>query len=492
MPEVSSSLNLANELRSLPEKERARLLAKLSDEDAHELLYDWELWARENQIEPEGLWVNWLILAGRGFGKTRCGAEQVRRWIKRGFNYVNFIGATSDDLRDIMIEGESGILSITPYDERPRYLAYKRQLVWPNGAVSLLFSAEEPERLRGKQHEKLWADEVASWQYAEEAWDQAMFGLRIGANPQAVVTTTPRPTKQVRALIADPNTVVTRGTTYENRENLAPAFYSKIIKKYEGSRLGRQELLAEVLDDNPGALFKLEDIEGARVQKLPPLTRIVVAMDPATTSTNESDEWGIVAAGQDGRDPSHFYILADESAIYTPDEAAKAGVRLYHRLGADRIIGEANNGGDMIETILRYQDANIAYKKITASRGKAIRAEPISALYQQRRVHHHGTFAKLEDQMVQWCPATDTDSPDRLDADVWALTELASGADSFQSYVRSEVGDMAKERLIAPLEASVNVDGSRHDRCECGSVAFKRTADGEFCFKCGAERAKDD
>jgi len=456
--------------------------------ESHQLLYDWEFWARPNQLEPGGYWVNWLILAGRGYGKTRCGAEQCRRWIKRSFNYVNFIAATADDLRDIMIEGESGILAVTPYDERPRYLAYKRQLVWPNGAISLLFSAEEPDRLRGKQHQKLWADEIASWQYAEEAWDQAMFGLRIGDNPQAVVTTTPRPTKQVRALIADPNTVVTRGTTYENRENLADAFYSKIIKKYEGSRLGRQELLAEVLDDNPGALFRLEDIEGARVQKLPPLTRIVVAMDPATTSTEESDEWGIIAAGQDGRDPAHFYILADESAIYTPDEAAKAGVRLYHRLGADRIVGEANNGGDMIETILRYQDANIAYKKITASRGKAVRAEPISALYEQRRVHHHGQFAKLEDQLTQWNPLTDDDSPDRLDADVWALTELASGADSFQSYVRAEVGAMARERLIPPMAAAVNVDGSRRDRCQCGSVAFV----GERCFKCGAARAKDE
>ena len=489
MPEVSSPPNLANELRALPEKERAKLLNKLSDEDAHALLYDWELWARANQLEPEGFWVNWLILAGRGFGKTRCGAEQVRRWVKRGYNYVNFIGATSDDLRDIMIEGESGILAITPYDERPRYLAYKRQLVWPNGAQSLLFSAEEPERLRGKQHQKLWADEIASWQYAEDAWNQAMFGLRIGDNPQVVVTTTPRPTKTVRALIADPNTVVTRGTTYENRANLADAFYAKIIKKYEGSRLGRQELLAEVLDDNPGALFRLSDIDGARVATLPPLTRIVVAMDPATTSTDESDEWGIIAAGQDGRDPAHFYIVADESAIYTPDEAAKAGVRLYHRLGADRIIGEANNGGDMIETILRYQDANIAYKKITASRGKAVRAEPISALYEQHRVHHHGHFAKLEDQLTTWNPLVDDDSPDRLDACVWACTELASGADSFQSYVRAEVGEMAKDRLIAPLPwPTVNVDGSRRDRCECGSVAFV----GEKCFKCGAARAKDE
>ena len=299
-------------------------LQALSDAELYHLRYDWNLFARPNQIGPSWDWATWLVLAGRGYGKTRVGAEMCRQWIKDGFNQVNLIAATADDLRDVMVEGESGILAVCPKHERPVYRVSKRRLEWPNGARSLLFTAQEPDRLRGKQHSKLWADEPAAWQYDIDAWDQAQFGLRLGKNPQTVATTTPRPTKLIRSLIAasHPTSIknlgngvdvvtaatvaITRGTTYENRPNLARGFYSKIITKYENTRLGRQELLAEVLDDNPDALFKLTDIEEARVTKLPPLVRIVVAMDPATTSSEDSDEWGIVAAGQDGRDPAHF------------------------------------------------------------------------------------------------------------------------------------------------------------------------------------------
>jgi phage terminase large subunit-like protein len=272
-----------------------------------------------------------------------------------------------------------------------------------------------------------------------------------------------------------PTVAITRGTTYENRSNLAPGFYSKIITRYENTRLGRQELLAEVLDDNPDALFHMEHIEGARVSNLPPLIRIVVAMDPATTSNPDSDEWGIIAAGQDGRDPAHFYILADESEVYSPDEAAKQAVRLYHRLGAD-----ANNGGDMIEALIRHQDANISYKKVTASRGKVTRAEPVSALYEQHRVHHHGMFAKLEDQATNWNPAVDKDSPDRMDAMVWAMTELAEGSSGWAGFVKDE-GQKSPE---APKAPRINVAGGDRDRCECGSVVW----DGDKCFKCGKAR----
>lgn len=465
---------------TIPETELRQSLTKLTVAEVEGIAFDWKRWARPKQLAPAWDWTLWLVLAGRGFGKTRCGAELVRAWMKQGHSHVNLIARTNYDLRHVMIEGEGGILSVCPRDERPLYRSSTGELVWPNGAHSLLFSAEEPDRLRGPSHDGLWCDEVASWQYDEEAWDQAMFGLRLGSRPQVVATTTPRPTKLIKKLIADPHTATTRGTTYENRSNLAPAFYTKIIQKYEGTRLGRQELNAEVLDDNPGALFKMADIDGARVAKLPPLVRIVVALDPATTSLDTSDEWGIIAAGQDGRDPSHYYVLADESAIYTPDEAAKQAVRLYHRLNADRIVGEANNGGDMIETILRYQDSNISYKKVTASRGKVIRAEPSSALYEQGRVHHHGVLAKLEDELTSWDPQVSKDSPNRLDATVWALTELGAGGDGWAGFVRAE----GKESPAAPLAPRINVAGGNRDKCVCGSVIWHD----EKCFVCGVAR----
>lgn len=477
-------------------------LGQLTDTELYSLVYDWSLFARPNQKAPDWDWATWLILAGRGYGKTRVGAETVRQWIKEGFNHVNLVAATADDLRDVMVEGESGILAVCPRGERPVYRVSKRRLEWPNGARSLLFSAQEPERLRGKQHSKLWADEPASWQYDVDAWDQAQFGLRLGKNPQTVATTTPRPTKLIRSLIAAsrPTSIknlgtgvdlvtaatvaISRGTTYENRANLATGFYSKIITKYENTRLGRQELLAEVLDDNPDALFKLKDIEEARVTKLPPLVRIVVAMDPATTSTEESDEWGIIAAGQDARDPAHFYILVDDSGIYTPDEAAKVAVRLFHRLNADRMVGEANNGGDMIEALVRHQDGNVSYKKVTASRGKVVRAEPISALYEQKRVHHHGMFAKLEDQATNWNPKTDKDSPDRMDAMVWAMTELAEGTSGWAGFVRAE----GQSSPAAPAAPRINVAGGNRDKCECGSVIWSNNGSKQVCFKCGKDR----
>lgn len=486
-------------------------LATLSDAELEAFLYDWELTRRPNQAAPDWDWGTWLILAGRGYGKTRVGAEMVRMWIKQGFNHVNLVAPTSDDIRDVMVEGESGILAVCPRGERPVYRVSKRRLEWPNGAKSLLFSAEEPNRLRGKQHEKLWCDEPAAWRFDVDAWDQAQFGLRLGRNPQTVATTTPRPTKLMRTLvleshaqeITDPATgeksmippavAITRGTTYENRSNLAVGFYRKIIKKYENTRLGRQELMAEMLDDNPGALFTHALIEASRVRKLPPLVRIVVAMDPATTSNEESDEWGIVAAGMDGRDPAHFYVMADESAVRTPDESGKQAVRLYYRLQADRLVAEANNGGDMIETIIRYQDANVAYGKVHASRGKFTRAEPVSALYEQGRVHHHGMFGPLEDQMCDWNPKVDDDSPDRMDALVWAVTELASGTDGWMGFVKGE-GASARAEGLAPappgakLIERMDVAGNKRDVCVCGSTFFVKIADQEHCIKCQTPR----
>jgi phage terminase large subunit-like protein len=390
---------------------------------------------RPEQVEPDGDWRVWLILAGRGWGKTRTGAEWTRKTVKTS-RYVNLIAATADDARDIMIEGESGILNICPPAERPQYLVSKRRLEWPNGATSLIFTADEPERLRGKQHMALWMDEAAAWRYPD-AYDQAMLGLRLGDNPRAVVTTTPRPVRLVRELLASPTTVVTRGSTYENRANLAPAFLQQIVTKYEGTRLGRQELLGEYLDDFPGALWSRAMI----VQKLPPdLRRIVVAIDPAVTATEDSDETGIIVAGV-GVD-GFGYVLADRSCRLSPDGWAKRAVAAFHEFAADRIVAEVNNGGDMVEQVIRtvatagvYNTAiagqqgfvarggAIPFTKVHASRGKAIRAEPVAALYEQKRVFHAEAFNDLEDQMVSWTPDSG-DSPDRVDALVWAFTEM--------------------------------------------------------------------
>jgi phage terminase large subunit-like protein len=434
IPRQRSSADL---LRSLPETERAARVANLSEEQARSILFDWTFWAREEQLLPEGDWQTWLVLAGRGFGKTRVGAETVRIWAKQ-FRYVNIIAPTADDVRDIAVEGESGILAICPRSERPAYRPSKSRLEWPNGARSLLFTADEPERLRGKQHEKLWADEVCSWRYAE-SWDQAMFGLRLGRNPQAVVTTTPKPVPIIRALIADPNTVTTRGSTYDNRQNLAEKFFAQVITKYEGTRLGRQELNAELLDDNPRALWKRADIERGRVREAPPtLQRVAVGLDPNVKNRDYAqlrregatalDEAGIVIAARDTQSPPHFYVLDDRSIDAGPNEWGKAAVKGYRDFSADRLVGEVNNGGDMVEMTIRHVDPNVSYKSVTASRGKAIRAEPIAALYEQGRVHHVGTFAKLEDEMCDFDPVTTVKSPNRMDALVWALTELTDEA----------------------------------------------------------------
>lgn len=402
----------------MPPTERERLLAEAPSEWKARALYDWPFWAREGQLPPAGDWRTWLILAGRGFGKTRTGAEWVRASI-RDFPLVNLIGATADDARDIMVDGESGILAVCPQWERPVYRKSERVLLWPNGAKSLIFTADEPERLRGKQHMKIWADELAAWRYPGEAWSQAMLGLRLGGNPQAVVTTTPKPVPALRELLKAETTAVTRGTSYENRANLAPAFFAEIITRYEGTRLGRQELNAELLEDNPDALWQRGPmLEALRVMRAPDLRRIVVAIDPSVTTTG--NEAGIIVAGLGG--DGHGYLLEDRSLQGSPDEWARAAVTAYHRNRADRIVAEVNNGGEMVETTLRTVERSIPYKALHASRGKRTRAEPIAALYEQGRVHHVGTFAALEDEYCSWTPGDD--SPNRLDAAVWALTEL--------------------------------------------------------------------
>jgi len=359
-------------------------------------------------------------MAGRGYGKTRIGAEQTRADVKR-YQRCNIIGATADDARDIMVEGESGILAICSADERPEYQSQRRRLLWPNGATTLIFTADEPDRLRGKQHERLWCDEIAAWRYATDAWDQAMFGLRLGSDPRVVATTTPKPVQLVRSLIADPTCVVTRGSTFANRANLSPAFFSQIINRYSGTRTGRQEIDGELLDDVEGAAWRRSDIDSSRVCEIvTTMTRVVIGVDPAVTSGTDSAETGIIAAaiGADG----HGYVLADRSLRGTPAQWAEEAVTAYHAMGADLIVVEDNQGGEMCEATLRTVAPTANIKRVHASRGKATRAEPVAALYEQGRIHHVGRFDALEDQMCSYVPGAA--SPDRLDALVHALTEL--------------------------------------------------------------------
>lgn len=380
--------------------------------------------ARPEQIAPDWAWRTWLLLAGRGFGKTRCGAEWVREQVKTS-KYVNLVGATADDARDIQIEGETGLLQICPKGERPVYLPSKRRLEWPNGAISLIFTADEPERMRGKQHEKLWLDELAAWKYPE-SYDQAMLGLRLGQRPQVVITTTPKPTRLIKEIKDNPTTHVTRGTTYDNRANLAPEFFADIVKKYEGTRMGRQELNAEILTDNPNALWSRDMIDKGRIQPgaCPKLARVVVAIDPAVTSNEDSDLTGIVVVG---KFKDECFVLEDCSLSASPDAWAKRAIRAYTQHEADRIVAETNNGGDLVEAVLRTVNRSVPYRKVHASRGKQIRAEPVAALYEQGKVHHVGSLPMLEDEMCDYDPTLAQKSPDRMDALVWAVSELTQG-----------------------------------------------------------------
>lgn len=385
------------------------------------LFYDWQFWARPEQLPPDGDWRVWVIQAGRGFGKTRTGAEWVRSLAEQGkASRIALVGRTPADIRDIMIEGESGLLAICPPDNRPHWSPSLRRLAWPNGVIATTYSGADPDILRGPQHDAAWCDELASWKYAQATWDNLMFGLRLGDDPRCVVTTTPKPIPLFKDLVKRKTTRVTRGSTYDNIGNLASAFIEQIVAQYEGTRLGQQELKGEIIDDNPGALWKRDQIEALRVLKAPELVRIVVGVDPEGSSGEGSAETGIIGVGL-GVD-GHLYVMADNSLRATPNGWARAAVTTYNNLKADRIIGEQNNGGEMVESTVRTVDAHISYKGVYASRGKRTRAEPVSSLYEQKKVHHVGMFAELEDQMCQWEPGET--SPDRLDALVWGATEL--------------------------------------------------------------------
>jgi phage terminase large subunit-like protein len=376
---------------------------------------------RPQQVLPLGDWRFWLLLAGRGFGKTRVGAENVIDYAcEHPGARIAVVGATSGDVRSICFEGDSGLLACLPSACANGYNRTLQELRLPNGTLITGYSAEKPGRLRGPQHEFAWADEIAQWQYGD-TWDMLKLGLRHG-DSRAIITTTPLPKKIIRELLADPKCHVTRGSTYDNRSNLSEGFFADIVKKYDGTRLGRQELHAEILDDVPGALWIRKWIEGARRKVAPDLARVVVAIDPAVTSGEDADETGIVvvAKGFDGRG----YVLADRSCRISPDQWARRAIDAYKEFRADRIIAETNNGGDLVERVIRTVDPNVSYKSVHASRGKRTRAEPVAALYEQGRVSHVGEHAELEDQMVVFVPDQSEGSPDRVDALVWGLSEL--------------------------------------------------------------------
>jgi len=392
------------------------------DEVLREYASRWAFKARPGQIPPKDRqWSTYLMRAGRGGGKTRAGSEWVLQRVREGYRSIALVGQTAADVRDTMIElGESSIMKVARPHERPVYEPSKRRLTFPNGAVAVAYNGDEPDQLRGPQHDSAWVDELAKYRYPEECWDNLMFGLRLGPNPQVFVTTTPRPIPIIRRLIIDPDTIDVRFSTFDNAENLSPVFIQRIRERYEGTRLGRQELGGEILDDNPGALWQRDVIENLRVRDHPPLIRIITAVDPAVTNKEDSDETGIITAGIAAS--GHCYVLEDSSLQGSANQWAVAAVRSYHKHKADRIVGEVNNGGDLVEVNIRTVDPAVPYEPVTASRGKLIRAEPVSALYEQGKVHHVGTYPQLEDQMCEWVPGEK--SPDRMDALVWAITKL--------------------------------------------------------------------
>ncbi len=429
------SHDTARRLRDLSEELRLEVLAGLSPEQIDALPYVWELWARPDQLPPPPpagfpTWRTWLILAGRGWGKTKTGAEWVRSEAESGRRrQIAIIGPTADAVRRVQIEGPSGLLAVSPPNFRPSYEPSTRRVVWPNGSVAHLFSAEEPDRLRGPNLDGAWADEITSWADIDAVWDMLQMCLRVagpkGDAPQAVVTTTPKPLPALKAIMKDPTTVTTRGKTMDNAPNLDPSTLAQLQQKYGNTTLGRQELEAELLEDAEGALWTRKMLDEARVPAPPEMRRIVVAVDPSGGSAAGNAETGIIVAGIDRNKNS--YVLADLSDRYTPERWARRAIDAYYNHHADRIVCEQNFGGAMVESTIRAVDPRVPIKMVHASRGKVVRAEPVVALYEQHRVHHVGVFTALEDQQCQWEPDIGMASPDRIDALVWAITELALG-----------------------------------------------------------------
>ena len=422
----------------MPREALEAFLGGLSPNALMSLPWLFEHWAIEgHQLPPEGDWTTWLILGGRGAGKTRAGSEWIRAQVEGAkpgdpgaCSRVALVGETLDEAREVMVFGDSGILRSSPPDRRPKWIATRRQLVWPNGAVAQVFSASDPESLRGPQFDCAWADEVGKWKKDVEAWDMLQFALRLGEHPRQVVTTTPRNTGLVRALMNDERVAITRAPTRANRMHLAPSFLQAVTDRYAAGRLGRQELEGELILETEGALWTWEMLEAARARPSRPLDRIVVAVDPAVSRKRTSDACGIIVAGACLRGERREWVaevIADLTVRgLSPNGWAERAIRAFHEHEADRMVFEVNQGGDLVATVVEGIDPMVPVRAVHATRAKALRAEPVAALYEQGRVRHGAVFRELEDEMLAITPAgfAGGGSPDRVDALVWALTEL--------------------------------------------------------------------
>ncbi len=420
----------------MPPKQQRKLIAGLDRRQLQEFLADFSLLSHDHQFPPEGDWTTWLLLGGRGAGKTRAGAEWVRGlalgiapFADRPTGPIALVGETEHDAREVMVEGVSGLISVHGNADRPKWISSRRRLEWHSGVVAQIFSAEDSDSLRGPQFAAAWIDELAKWRHDEASFDMLQFGLRLGERPRQVITTTPRPTALLKRLMNDPRTVVTRAGTRANAYHLAPAFLSMIVDRYTGTRLGRQEIDGEIIEDRADALWSHALIESCRVVEAPPLARIVVAVDPPASATKRADACGIVAAGcaEDGA----IYVLADDTVSgLSPAGWASKAIALWRRLEADALVVEVNQGGNMVREVIAAADPNVPVTEVRATRGKWLRAEPIAAQYEQGRIKHAGTFAALEDEMCDFGNdgLSSGRSPDRLDAMVWAATALGFGA----------------------------------------------------------------
>jgi phage terminase large subunit-like protein len=410
-------------------------LASLDAAETEALEKFWQVFSHAHQTPPEGPWSTWLLLGGRGAGKTRSGAEWVRGLAQGSapnaemVSPIALVGETEHDVREVMIEGVSGILAAHGRNERPTWIPSRRRLEWPSGVVAQTFSAEDPDSLRGPQFAAAWCDELAKWRHAEATFDMLQFGLRIGERPRQVITTTPRPIALLKRLIADPATIVTHAGTRANARNLSPAFLDGVVARYAGTRLGRQEIDGEIVEDRPDALWSRAGLENCRVAEAPQLKRIVVAVDPPASASKRADACGLVAAGIAENGIS--YVIADEtvSRLSPAGWAAKA-IALWRRLAADSLVVEVNQGGDMVRAVIAEADRSVPVMAVRARRGKWLRAEPVAALYEQGKVKHAGVFPALEDEMCDFGldGLSSGRSPDRLDALVWAITALSFGA----------------------------------------------------------------
>ncbi|MGY3437282.1 MULTISPECIES: DNA-packaging protein [unclassified Marinovum] len=424
---------------------QGEFLNSLGEGELLALPFLFEFWAHPHQLPPEGEWRSWVALGGRGAGKTRAGAEWVRSMVEGArprdvgrARRVALVGETYDQVRDVMIFGDSGILASSPPDRMPKWEASKRRLIWPNGAEAKAYSAHDPEALRGPQFDAAWVDELAKWQKGEETWDMLQFALRLGDDPRVCVTTTPRNSEALKRLLEAPSTVVTRAPTEANRAHLAESFLREVRARYKNSRLAQQELDGEMLTDVEGALWTHEMLDQCRGRRVPELDRIVVAVDPPVSGHAGSDACGIVVAGVSMQGPVQdwrVFVLEDASVeAASPKTWAARVVRAYHEHKADRIVAEVNQGGDLVESVIRQEDGAVAYTSVHASRGKVARAEPVAALYEQGRVFHAEDLGVLEEQMCRMALKgyEGKGSPDRVDALVWALTELVVSAQEKQ------------------------------------------------------------